>query len=104
MNTYTVIVPEYFARDHWARGCMIKRNDSRWESMVIKRSNNKVTLELDETEIREMHDDADYYATSGSYKEPEWFGLRSSARAVRNGLVKQCPQVFSKTTTEGKQQ
>lgn len=85
-TTYTVTVPELFARDHWARGCMMI--DVRWENFIIKRIKNKVVLELTQHQIRELHADADYYATSGSFRTPEFLGLVSSARAVRNNLQK----------------
>lgn len=67
--------------------------DTPWEELVIKRTKNKVTLELTEKQMRELHDDADYYATSGSYRNQEWLGFISSARAVRNAVAKRLQEI-----------
>lgn len=89
METYHLIVAEQFSRDHWNRGCM--NIDVRWEELVIKRVAHRVTLALTEHQIKELHADADYYCTSGSYRTPEFFGFVASARAVRNAIRKQFP-------------
>jgi hypothetical protein len=90
---YTITVTEYFARDHWNRGCL--NTDKRWEDFVTKRQGNRVTLNLTAEQVRGLHDDADYYATSPSYRYQEMLGLVSSARATRNTIRKQHPQLIN---------
>jgi hypothetical protein len=86
-----ITVPEVFARDHWNRGCM--DTDKTWKELVIERKSNRVTLVLTEEQIKELHDDANYYATSESHRD--MLGLVSSARAVRNAIAKQQPEIVN---------
>ena len=97
---YTVTVAETFTRDHWNRGCL--ETDKHWKDLVVNRKGNKVTLILTERQVRGLHDDADYYATSSSYRYPDMLGLVSSARAVRNAIQKQYPELITNKSPYGK--
>jgi len=77
--TRTVTLPPRFYDDHADRDLPAGR--------VIGRTRKSVTVELTAAEWTELRSDADHYANSNAYGDPEFRGLIASARATLRRLT-----------------
>jgi hypothetical protein len=80
-------VPKVFVEDHEQRFCLRKADgaDCSIEDVLVKQTKTHYTLRLTAAQADELMSDAEYYMNG----ECEMLGLRSSARATVNALLKQ---------------